>query len=69
MVKIHTECLDKFSAELNVLQPHNITMPLPKNENEGMCGPSSTECKLCYIISPLVCFSHTRLIREYFIGK
>lgn len=69
MVKMHAECLDIFSAELNVRQPHNITIPLPETENQGMCDPSSTRCTLCYMVSPLVCLSHTRILREYFIGK
>lgn len=63
---MHAECLDIFSAELNVHQPYNITIPLPETENQGMCDP---RCTLCYMISPLVCLSRTRILTEYFIGK
>lgn len=64
-----TECLDKFSSELTILPAHTITIPLSETENQGICDPSCTKCTLCYIISPLVCLSHTRLVREYFTGK
>lgn len=60
------EYLDEFSTEHKL---HSGGIPLSGTDNQGVCDPSYTKCTLCYIISPLVCLSHTRLIQEYFIGK
>ena len=64
-----TEHLDGFSTKLNEYQLHSGGIHLSGTDNQGVCDPSYTKCTLCYIISLLVCLSHTRLIQEYFIGK